>query len=781
MQFFQLIAMKRLSTLLSAAALVAALVPPVSAYDHSSYNQSGLVIQYDGPDNGEDDAKLVNFGSGGSEFDLLAMTKDDRVVDGEIVVGHLDAGNYKPHGWKYDSAASAEAGDGAGWTIEYVGARSGGESKNGYSYVIGLDNGSDSGRLLYLASGQNEDTSIGAEGMAGSYNYEGTSFVKGANWGTVQNAAVATRTVTLDTATKTLVFYENGVKIGEGKTAGGKIGGVKRVHIGDMRAGRAYGWWEGKIKSVRIYSRVLSDKEVAGNYDIDGYRFYGKVSSSGQLVIANNPAAVGEPSPAAGLQSPALGETVNCTATEPFYLNGVRYAASGYTLETSSDGGTTWSEPVFHAGTAYDYVNEGVTTRLIWQWQPTHYRLYVTRNGGAETFSFSPEATIEDPNDTKTPGGYYATGASVTVTAHRMTEPVVSAFVKWTGDCSETTDNPIVVAMQDGAKTIRAIFDRPWYMDKGSATGTSVYFGEWELTVESYNDGILEGYAIADCVSGSGVLDMSTLNASLAAQGKLPVVAIKDRGLAGLKELTGLVLPARSEDCATGIQIVGANAFDSDTNLKGPIDFWSVTSLGNCAFLNCSQLGGDLILSALTTIGDRTFKATAYKGDLLDAPELAVCTGEAPFTTVSCKQVLLPKLAVWPKYLFYGSSGITNIVVGTNFTTFGSKIFQSANLSFVTIALPVSAAPTHVDATFEADFDWKLALLIPDSCFGEGWTKSAEFTELEAIENADALINYDQVLAFDRYNGNRTTLRGAWCNKWVLTYWDKSGVVLFFR
>ena len=72
--------------------------PNAWAYDHASYNQTGLVIQYDGPDNGADASTLVNLGSAGNAFNLAAQTSDDKVEDGVIKVGHLDAGNYKNHG-----------------------------------------------------------------------------------------------------------------------------------------------------------------------------------------------------------------------------------------------------------------------------------------------------------------------------------------------------------------------------------------------------------------------------------------------------------------------------------------------------------------------------------------------------------------------------------------------------------------------------------------------------------------------------------------------------------
>ena len=105
----------RTSSALVAAIFCAYAVPTAFAYDHSSYNQTGLVIQYDGPDNGANASTLVNLGSAGSAFNLVAQTSDDKVEDGVIKVGHLAAGNYKNHGWAYSSAASTATAIGL-WT-----------------------------------------------------------------------------------------------------------------------------------------------------------------------------------------------------------------------------------------------------------------------------------------------------------------------------------------------------------------------------------------------------------------------------------------------------------------------------------------------------------------------------------------------------------------------------------------------------------------------------------------------------------------------------------------
>ncbi len=735
--------MKKSIEFVSCALLSSFLVCPVSAYDHTSYDQSGLVIQYDGADNednGGSDVLVVNLGSGGSSFDLKPVVgnngynktrvahPDDKVADGEIRLGDC-AGDYCSHGWMYSSSSSTAVGTGDGWTIEYVGAMADGQSKNGYSYVVGIDNGTDGGRLLYLASGQPSTGTIGAEAMAGGYNYEGTSFVKGADLEANNNSVLATRSVTLDATTKTVVFYENGVKVGEGTTKGSTKGGVKRINIGDMRAGRGYGWWSGSIKNIRVYSRVLSAAEIAVNYDIDGYRFYGKSSDPGQLVIANEPSGIGAPVPGAGVQSPALGASVACSAPTAFFKDGVRYVASGYTLETSDDGGETWSEPVEYVGDSYTYVNSGVTTRLTWKWIPTHYRLYVDKNGGSEEFSFTPAVDVEDPSDTATAGGYFQLGELVAVRGIPMETPVASTFTKWTGDCGETTNNPVEITM-DAAKRIKASFSRPWFRE-----GNSIVKDDWILTVSTYNgvlDGVDKPLSIAKYVSGSGELDMSSLNKDLVAAGEPPVKAIGEYAFDPKPAaVTGLVLP--TEENGEGIAVISKWAF-AYCPITGPVDFWSVEEIGDNAFRDVSGITGDCILPKCVSVGDRAFRSGtanqgSFKGGALVAPELSLMY-EGCFAACGFTSAFLPKMTNAVKnvkYPFYSATAFTNIVLSADVDTLPPEFVYGVPSSGVLVLdFPRKRPVTDVSVWVREGVD-KSKIIIHSSIVGtENWTSDED-------------------------------------------------------
>lgn len=516
---------------------------------------------------------------------------------------------------------------------------------------------------------------------------------------------------------------------------------------------------------------VAFDEIALGTAYTDIAPLHEEGPTSGALIIQSNIEGVGVPTPGYGTVATEAGDTADCTAGANYPKSGVLYGCSGYTLETSTDGGTTWSEPVAYEGTQFSYTNEGTTTRLTWQWAPIANRLYVSQVAGYETFAVSPEPDYVDAADA-TAGGYYAFNREVTVTAIPSTEPIVSTFKKWTGDIGEQDEavNPIVVTMNE-IKHLQAEFDRPWVID--SATGLLVHDG-WKFSFES--DSTHGGYKITKCVAGSGVLDLSGLNVSLAAQGKSPVKAIWESVFTDNTRITGLILPSKEGE---GIVYIHS-AFTRATNLAGTLDLWSVTELAQNSFVSCSKLTGDLYLPELTKIGDRTFRGCGFSGTL-NAPKLTTCSGEAPFAATAFTSAILPSLTTWPKYLFYGCTKLEQIVASPNFTKFGSQIFANATFPFATIELPGGGLPTYTDATFEANYNWKLAIVIPASKYDKSaWESSTDFVPLADIADVEQKANYDKVSSL-RYNDKKTRIVGTWCNKWLLTYNDKPGLLIVFE
>ena len=82
--------MSKLSRVIFAAAIAVGMSSVSFGYDYTSYNRSGLVIQYDGPDNeegGGTSTTLANLGTMAPEYGLERLSDDDVVSDGVICFG----------------------------------------------------------------------------------------------------------------------------------------------------------------------------------------------------------------------------------------------------------------------------------------------------------------------------------------------------------------------------------------------------------------------------------------------------------------------------------------------------------------------------------------------------------------------------------------------------------------------------------------------------------------------------------------------------------------------
>lgn len=722
--------------LVAAVAFCTVAAPSARAdYDHTSYNQSGLIVQYDGPDNGANASTLVNLGSAGSAFNLaLVASGTGSISEGVITVGGANS-------WSMSSPVAEAQPTNGGYTVEFVGEQTGGSQQADNCVAISLDAGESTSAVatpIRFSLGTVRTHRFSIQALVNAWGSWQNSF---SGTGTVAGIVKATRTAVVDSSTRVISYYENGILVGSSSpdVAGTTDNGLTRVCLGDLRRRRGYATWAGKMYSVRIYNRPLSAAEIVANYDIDGYRFYGHASEAGQLLIANNPADIDASTPASGVHSPESGATLNCSAAEPFYQDGVRYVATGYTIETSPDIGRTWGTPVAHSGTSYEYVNTGVTTRLTWQWAPSHYRLYVAKNGGSETFSFSPAIDIADEVDTTTAGGYYQPGTVVSVTAQPMSTPFVSTLTKWTGDAGETTANPVAVTM-DGVRNIRAWFSRPWVLDE---TANQVCKDEWILQCDWYPwiDKFNGSRKITGVVSGSGVLDMSELNRDLADQGVEQLVkALGNDAFLGNKNITGLVFPAR--EYGNGIGIIGQSTFKDCSNLAGGIDLWSVESIGANAFSGCEKLSGDLVLPVCWSVGDRAFRMAtpgkAFVDGRLVAPELTTMEAGA-FASCAFTSAYLPKLTAGSgNYPFYNDTYLTNIVLSADVATLPSEfIYADTPASGVLVLDFPKNRPTTAFSTWMTSTKKSQIVIRTPEMYSSNWTSdTANFVPLTDVTDA---------------------------------------------
>ena len=126
----------------------------------------------------------------------------------------------------------------------------------------------------------------------------------------------------------------------------------------------------GAIQSVRAYSRILTETELAWNRAIDDARFHnaetaGKGSDDANVILASNYEGV-EGAEACGKY--IVKGTHTFTAPERMLVGAGGYVLSGYTVETWD--GSAWGAAVTNSGTSYTASSSG-KVRLTWIWTRT--------------------------------------------------------------------------------------------------------------------------------------------------------------------------------------------------------------------------------------------------------------------------------------------------------------------------------------------------------------------------------------------------------------------------
>ena len=139
-------------------------------------------------------------------------------------------------------------------------------------------------------------------------------------------------------------------------TFGGSANGAKdRVSIGTIHA-------------VRIYSKQLSEAELAVNLAVDEARFRNGRKAVDVVVATNVEGVNGDVPPG---KYGVIGESHLFHAPSIVVTNGVTYALSGYRLETWDEAERTWTNARTSASSLYRHTPDGKVVRLTWLWSTT--------------------------------------------------------------------------------------------------------------------------------------------------------------------------------------------------------------------------------------------------------------------------------------------------------------------------------------------------------------------------------------------------------------------------
>ena len=412
------------------------------------------------------------------------------------------------------------------------------------------------------------------------------------------------------------------------------------------------------------------------------------VSGEDKLVIASDLNAAGNPDPACGSVNVAPGASRTCRAGgRPDFRDGRCYTCNGYSLETSDDGGQTWSAPEYHRGAGDEYVftNEGVLTRLTWLWDVTAHKLTVTADLGRETFAYAPEADFVDLDGCR----YYKPGSTVTLTPIGAVEPTVSTFRAWENppEGSTQSGDALVLTMPDALLSVNASFARHWKFVPKAESGLvadTIFDGNWQIYVDAHSgtiDGVTKPYQTSApsgrgnaVVAGSGRLDFTTLNADLAAQGiEKPLKHIRGKSFSDCETLTELVIPA-------DIPSLYGSAFLNCTHLTSAtlcpnLLLWDSES-GTGAFFGCSSLT-QVSMPNASILPKRIF-AMCSSLQTLDLPEgVGSIDQSAFFCCTNLTSLTLPSTVTNIGMMaFYGTSRLTALNMPPALRTIGEDAFN---------------------------------------------------------------------------------------------------------
>ena len=327
---------------LVAVCLVAAL--SVSAASTSSYVQDGLIACWDGIENAgagvhDGGATVWKDVKGGYEFSLTGVTVDaDRMTF---------AGNASSYGMLSSNDTVSTFVAAKNGTLEIVYA-----ARTAPGTQVMLQSSNSSG----MAFGMNDSTTLLPNTSSSNSSRPKYTF----NSGTTTNSVA----VRYSAGVSASVFANGSAASSSGSDYWWYP--EPETYIGVRSNKKAF--FPGSIYCIRLYSRQLTDAEIAANQNVDQLRFM--VDQSSVLMVSGNPEPMGAPSPAYGLVTDlSAGDTreVSCGAT--ICTNDARtaeYRCTGWKLYDAND-------VVVSSGaeTSFTYTHPSTAEfrRLEWQWE----------------------------------------------------------------------------------------------------------------------------------------------------------------------------------------------------------------------------------------------------------------------------------------------------------------------------------------------------------------------------------------------------------------------------
>jgi hypothetical protein len=284
-----------------------------------------------------------------------------------------------------------------------------------------------------------------------------------------------------------------------------------------------------RIYAIRVYSRRLTDDELASNRAVDVSRFIdGYVEDDGILEITWSPKRYGTPDPDYGLTRHLAANASLPVSCPPAWTNDAGDTTCSCTGWKLYDAGGTLLDSGTETAFTYVHPSPAAYRRLEWQWTVPSYRILAAADEGGST---SPAVQ------------WVAEGDTATVTATPAAE---RGFYQWTNNVpstvtasSATISFPVTAPM-----SLYATFAGLWHVSPtGDATAPRASFEtgfptiEAALAVATKGDTILLAPATYVLANAAGIAVTNGVRLVGVAGPDATVVAAKPNGTADSKLL----------------------------------------------------------------------------------------------------------------------------------------------------------------------------------------------------------------------------------------------------
>ena len=180
----------------------------------------------------------------------------------------------------------------------------------------------------------------------------------------------------------------------------------------------------------------------------------------------------------------------------------------------------------------------------------------------------------------------------------------------------------------------------------------------------------------------------------------------------------------------------------------------SVTSIGKYAFYNCSGLTSVTIPNSVTSIGDGVFRGCSGLTSVT-IPNSVTSIGDSAFwACFGLTSVTIPNsVTSIGTYAFYNCSGLTSVTIGNSVTSIGKYAFDNCSGLTKLVSLAVEP-PTCGECVFEKVDKTTCQLLVPEESINKYKTADQwkEFLNILGYDGVDDVSVDTQNIVYEVYN-----------------------------